>query len=199
MASVVNAQRQLDVDHVWHFLEGDSLITRARNNCVARFLATDCTHLFFIDSDIIFSAADIMALAEADESLVCGLYPKKQVELEWVVNALDNGAKNIKGHLQEVKFAGTGFMCVKRQAVEQIIAAHPELEYVSDHDEGGHVAWDIFGDPVINRRKLSEDWFFCHLWRELGGKIWIDRRVWVKHLGVFAFPLDEPPTEEISA
>ena len=35
---------------------GESLITRARNNCVAEFLAhPSWTHLFWIDSDIGFS------------------------------------------------------------------------------------------------------------------------------------------------
>ena len=36
---------------------GESLITRARNNCVATFLENkEWTHLFWIDSDIGFSA-----------------------------------------------------------------------------------------------------------------------------------------------
>ena len=34
-------------------LANDSLIPRARNTLTADFLATDCTHLLFIDSDIL--------------------------------------------------------------------------------------------------------------------------------------------------
>ena len=33
----------------------ESLVTRGRNNLVASFLKSDCTHLFFIDADIEFN------------------------------------------------------------------------------------------------------------------------------------------------
>ena len=36
-----------------YYLFNESLITRARNYCVANFLKSDATHLMFIDSDIV--------------------------------------------------------------------------------------------------------------------------------------------------
>ena len=43
-----------------YYLFNESLITRARNYCVANFLKSDATHLMFIDSDIAWKAMDLM-------------------------------------------------------------------------------------------------------------------------------------------
>jgi hypothetical protein len=40
-----------------------------------------------------------------------------------------------------------------------------------------------------NTRYLSEDWFFCQRWLDLGGQVWGDSRVPLKHIGQIAFPL----------
>ena len=71
---------------------GDSLVARARNRLCAAFLASDCTHLLFLDTDLIFSAEHVNRLVEHARNglgIVCGLYPKKQRELGWVCNLLD--------------------------------------------------------------------------------------------------------------
>lgn len=177
----------------------DSLVTRARNNIAAEFLRSDYTHLLFIDADIDFRAEHVTALLEHDREIVCGLYPKKVFgDPQWVINTLPGEQKQYEdGPLSEVKYAGTGFMLIARNALEKIIAAHPELHYLADTDESGEGArdrWDIFGDPVIDGRKLSEDWYFCHLWRELGGKIWVDRRVHLGHIGQLRFPTVDEST-----
>jgi hypothetical protein len=33
----------------------------------------------------------------------------------------------------------------------------------------------------------SEDWTFCENWRDLGGKVWVDKRVLLKHTGTYVF------------
>ena len=48
--------------HDFMFLTNESLVTRARNNCVARFLECEYSHMMFIDSDIGFSADDVAKL-----------------------------------------------------------------------------------------------------------------------------------------
>ena len=32
-----------------------------------------------------------------------------------------------------------------------------------------------------------EDWVFCSNWRDLGGKIWVDKRVLLRHTGTYTF------------
>ena len=36
-------------------------------------------------------------------------------------------------------------------------------------------------------RYYSEDWTFCENWRDKGGKVWVDKRVLLKHTGTYVF------------
>jgi hypothetical protein len=54
----------LPFSHAIHLTPGDSLVSRARNRLAADFLESDCTHLLFIDSDIVFEPEDIIRLLE---------------------------------------------------------------------------------------------------------------------------------------
>ena len=80
-----------------YYLFNESLITRARNYCVANFLKSDCTHLIFVDSDIHWKAMDLLymihLIAENPElyRIFCALYPKKTIAWEKVVKAAKTG------------------------------------------------------------------------------------------------------------
>jgi hypothetical protein len=79
-----------------YYMFNESLITRARNYCVANFLKSDCDYLLFIDSDIAWNAMDLMymwhLLAEKPEMQVfCALYPKKTIAWEKVLHAAKTG------------------------------------------------------------------------------------------------------------
>ena len=79
-----------------YYLFNESLVTRARNYCVANFLKSDCTHLMFIDSDVSWQSMDLMymthLMAERDDIRVfCGLYPKKTIAWEKVLEAAKTG------------------------------------------------------------------------------------------------------------
>ena len=75
---------QLEVTMVPYFLFNESLITRARNYCADEFMRSDCTHMMFIDSDIGFNPADVIALMclqteDSDFDIIGGPYPKKTI------------------------------------------------------------------------------------------------------------------------
>jgi hypothetical protein len=40
---------------------------------------------------------------------------------------------------------------------------------------------------VRENRYYSEDWTFCENWRDIGGKVWVDKRVLLKHTGTYVF------------
>jgi hypothetical protein len=40
---------------------------------------------------------------------------------------------------------------------------------------------------VRENRYYSEDWTFCENWRDLGGQVYIDKRVLLKHVGTYVF------------
>lgn len=197
----------------------ESLITRARNELVKYLLMTDCTHLFFIDADIGFSPQDIFRALLHDRDVVVGAYPLKRVRWEaintqvaktpeevqtmatdYVINikfANEEQAKSgqvpVIDGLIEVHDAGTGFMCIKREVIEKLISAHPEINYIKEpkhvyHDGDDGRRWALF-DTVIDDdgRYLSEDYTFCRRWQKLGGKIWLDPMITLSHIGTHTF------------
>ena len=97
--------------------------------------------------------------------------------------------------LIEVDYAATGFMLIKTKVFREIIEAKPELKYKNEVD--GYMAWgdnfyNFFPADInpLNKKYESEDYGFCNLWRSLGGKIWADPSINLKHVGSFAFEGD---------
>jgi hypothetical protein len=177
-----------------HPCVGDSLVARARNRIAAKFLASNCTHLLFLDTDLIFSVDQIARLISHDEPVVAGLYPKKQVELAWVCNTLPDVEADDRG-LQPVRYAGTGCLLIAREVLEAMRDRWPELEYDPDDGDEPGVKWDFFSCGVYRcpdtglRRYLSEDWWFCQRALDLGLKIWMDTQVVLKHVGQAVYPI----------
>lgn len=176
-------------------LVGDSLVARARNNLAKQFLQSDCTHLLFLDTDLLFSVEHIRRLISHPACpIVCGLYPKKQRDLAWVCNVIP-GEEPTETGLQKVKYAGTGCMLIERRVFEEMIGAFgTAITYQPDAGEEGE-AWDFFAtgprpDAVTGAiRYHSEDWGFCQRAASLGIPIWMDTEVVLKHVGEIAFPL----------
>jgi hypothetical protein len=52
---------------------------------------------------------------------------------------------------------------------------------------------------VREGRYYSEDWTFCENWRDLGGQVWVDKRVLLRHTGtyVFDYATHEPLFKEL--
>lgn len=140
--------------------QGESLVTRARNNAVADFLANkEWTHLFWIDSDIGFDIDSAFRLLLSDYEVAAGVYPLKKenwpaeglpvnmTEMDFINNyqmftANASVPKNKRKKeinlvvnedgFMEMSEAPTGFMVIKRSIFEKIMKKYPELQYVSD-------------------------------------------------------------------
>jgi hypothetical protein len=175
--------------------QGDSLIPRARNELTADFLKSDCTHLFFVDSDIVFTPEQVYTLLDMDSDVIAGYYPKRleSEEIQWVCNELDVPADPEEDGTKKMKMMGTGFMMVKRSVFETILA-EMEDEIWYTNDQSGEKQWDfwpvgIWRYPNGVRRYLSEDWYFCERWRARGGTVRGHTLVTVIHIGSVEFPL----------
>lgn len=186
-----NICRIYGIDWTMETLMNESLISRARNTLVSKFLVDQPgnTHLMFIDADIGFDPWHILALINHDVDLVGGLYPLKSLPIRWCVNGVDGGEERPSG-LTEVSKIGTGFMLIKRGVFAKMKQHKDVIPY--KNDIGMDAKYDremyTFFDTVVrNDRYLSEDWKFCDDWRDLGGKVWIDKRVLLRHTGAFIF------------
>ena len=195
------------------FHQGESLVTRARNNCVAQFLANpEWTHLFWIDADIGFSAQAAFRLLLSGYDIAAGVYPLKrenwpaegvpagttqqQFEATFTRYTVNAKASEITSQVElevqpdgfmKMTEAPTGFMVIKRAVFERLIASYPDLNYVPDSigetDRGLHYR---FFDVMVDpetRRYLSEDYGFCRLWSGLGESIYIDANSNLSHQG----------------
>jgi hypothetical protein len=168
----------------------------ARNTSAADFLKSDSTHLMFMDVDILDPrcADHIERMLGHDEALVGGLYPKKdEKKLTWVCNALPDRPPEDERGLISLRHIGTGFMLIKREVFERMIDDHGDkIAYLED--ETDRPLWDFFDMPRVDGRKLSEDWYFCNVARQLGFKVWGDTKVLLMHVGTAVFPLRHQAT-----
>jgi hypothetical protein len=95
---------------------------------------------------------------------------------------------------------GTGFMMIKREVFEKWEKQYPEYKYKPDHV--GQANFDgsryihAYFDTIIDRgpnapgeseRYLSEDYFFCQMWRKMGGKVYLCPWMQTSHIGTYAF------------
>jgi len=63
------------------FCRNDSLVSRARNNLIARAMTdSTATHFMFIDNDITWEPHEIIKLIMADKELIGGIYPLKNYD-----------------------------------------------------------------------------------------------------------------------
>jgi FkbM family methyltransferase len=174
---------------------GDSLVSRSRNSLTADFLESDCTHLLFIDTDLIFSNEHVARILAQPEPVVGGLYPKKQQgPLAWVINATEKPSPVLPSGLQRVRYVGTGFLRVARHVFEEMIRWFgDDLAYTPDQDRvrTEHDFWTVGTYKYANgfKRYLSEDWYFCQRWMDMGGDVYADTRIILKHVGQAIYPL----------
>ena len=195
----------------------ESLITRARNALAHNFLKSEATHLFFIDADIRFDAGAIPRMFEMDKDIICGIYPKKEINYGGIRNAITAGASDdeLKHHTGafvvnlmdyagsttvpmndpvEIWQGGTGFMLIKREVFETMKPLVPF--YLNDVvDTSGNMGLrdeitEYFATSIEPEtgRLLSEDYHFCYNWRKkCEGKIWAAPWVNLAHHGSYVF------------
>ena len=91
MMATVELFRMFNIQLKVEFCKNDSLVTRARNNLVARAMYDPkMTHLMFIDADITWDPIDILKLLISNKPLIGGVYPLKHHHWEKLVKDPQN-------------------------------------------------------------------------------------------------------------
>jgi glycosyltransferase involved in cell wall biosynthesis len=185
--------RDVNIEYVLFPIVFDSLVSRARNAAVAHFLASDCSHLIFIDADIEFEPESVIKLLNHNKEVIAGVYPKKYFIFERfetgeeVVDFPVAGEVSLnEDGLINSTYLPTGFLMISRTVFDKMIIAYPELKYKNDIDGYGRLEtfYDFFRVSVNNGILESEDWGFCSLWRAIGGKVLLDATILLGHIGL---------------
>jgi len=207
---------QAGIEAAVSFVFNESLITRARNSLVHSFFKTDCTDLLFIDADLNFDPWGVLKMVQTDKDVICGIYPKKEINWHGVANAIANGVKpeDLKHHTGswvinlanyegtttvpvdqpfEIWNGGTGMMLIKKEVFDKMKDITPayanDMNDLSGNIKQGDLIYNFFDtsiEPDTNRL-LSEDYHFCRQWRMIGGKVWAAPWLTPGHVGTYIF------------
>lgn len=210
MAQAHHYRDELEVTTL--FALNESLIHKTRNLLTHSFLKSDCTHLLFIDADVGFEAHQIIKMMLTEEDIVCGIYPKKSIKWDKVISAVKAGVpeqelpkhsleylfipstEQIENGLVEIERAGTGMMLISRNAFESLTDKVDSFKLEANLENVFQVNEDIaeyFFTSVDRDTKvyLHEDFNFCKLWLESGGKIYAAPWVELTHSGTHVYGL----------
>lgn len=188
------------------FNENDSLISRVRNAHLSVFLNeyTECDYFMSIDSDLeivnCYPTNNIFTkLVAHNMDFVGGLYALKKEGVAKSSSIPEDGVDAFKfdSGLKEMKWLSSGCWCIKRTAIEKMIKAYPELEYDGDDNMANKKLYGLYipflKEIELNNLKikkyLSEDWSFCDRWKKIGGKIFADTSIVLKHIGKYPYSL----------
>lgn len=214
----------------WLTEKNESLVHRARMEMTATFLCTKHTHLFWWDADIEAKPEDVAALwnlsmgaraecAGEPADIAVGVYAMKKRDAQWFAawkdGRLVKDLDQFDGPV-DVDYAGTGFMLIRRAAIEAIharlVAMHERCQafaervraLVESEEESAFLSgmldhfaptWEgangpvpaLFMTPIHNGGLESEDYHFCRIAREAGYRIVMDPSVRLGHWGQYRY------------
>jgi hypothetical protein len=192
-ASLIETSSTLNLKNIpfnQQVVYGGSVVTSARSKVANLFLESDCDRLFWIDSDIVWTADDFLTILALSTELECvgATYPTKEMPPKFMINVLDKTAEmetNDHGCF-EVKGFGLGFTCVQRKVMEQLAEKSPKLIFPGSHDPIPH----MFREDADNGAFRGEDMAFFADVRALGYKVNLYPHINLGHVGPHVFRSD---------
>jgi len=190
-----------------------SLVTQGRNLCVAGFLESNYTHMLFVDSDIYFDSPSILKMIKKDKDVLSIPYPLKTIMWDKALCRIKEGSIktvndlkksfntypmkvenndniNVDNGVMEVTHSPTGCMLIKRSVFDKMIKAYPDKGIVQKTVINGEYVdkpnlWNFFDTIHDPRTKtyLGEDFSFCQLWKNIGGKCYAYINDTIIHIG----------------
>lgn len=144
------------------YTQSISCLPQARHNLVKRALKTGCTHVLFIDSDMVFPLDIIQRMLVRNKG-VLGVnctnrgFPVKPIaqSLKW--EDLDSRKKY---GVQKVQQVGTGIMMVKAEVLKKLQPPLFMFEWIP-----------------MEQKYSGEDIYFCAKLDEIGEEVWVDHDV----------------------
>lgn len=186
--SLLATARVLDKEGIRFKIEapmGSSIVQWARSNVAEAFLRSDYTHLFWIDSDIVWSPDDFIRLLGfgAVLDIVGATYPFKRDDPMFCLNTYEEqeGVLEVNGlGLVRMRSLAIGFSLMKRAVVEKVAASKVWMEDPINKTKYR----DIFRvDRSDNGQPRGEDIAFFDDARAAGFDVWLDPSIKLGHVG----------------
>lgn len=167
-------------------IEGEgSDLPQLRNKIVTQALQNECTHLFFIDSDMVFPDDGLLKLLKHDRDIISGLCVMRAEPHTPVAKKVDeNGQYYVPYDYTEGRFysdldsVGGAFLLIKTDVLRKMESP-----------------W--FAMPEYMGATMSEDIYFCKKAKGLGYDICLDSSLVIGHIGQYIYTIHdyEPKTK----
>jgi hypothetical protein len=199
-------------------VRGYAAIDQARNDMATDALADGLDETLWIDADISFDPAAVDRLRSHQLPIVGGIYARKGLRA-LACHALPGTKQFVfgaSGGLVELRYAGTGFLLVRRQVyidMQERLAlpvcnrrfGRPTIPFfqplvipdpVEATGSGVFFGDEVAGRPTISTKKtpdpighwyLAEDFAFCERARQCGYQIMADTTIRLWHHGSYAY------------
>jgi hypothetical protein len=176
----------------------DGILERARSIVATRFLQeTDADVLLSIDADIIFRAADAVAIGQQaiTHSMVGGIYTMRTPHGPWPVMRMYRDEPVVLSDDPtpiRVPAVGTGFLATHRRVFEAMID-RAGLQLQQSEGASPFYPFYLYAPAQVNGRWqwLGEDIAFCELARRAGFDTYVNPAIRLQHVGRKAFTLDD--------
>jgi len=130
-----------------------------------------CSHLLFVDSDMVFPTDAVQKLLEHDKDIIGVNYNMRQLTPQSTVKTKPGETVSLK--LSECAGVATGFMLVKMEVFEKV--KKPWFHVGIDETD------------TTGKTLEGHDYRFCRLAREAGYTVWYDGTIGIGHIGDYVF------------
>lgn len=148
----------------------------ARRICVEEAQAAKCSHIFFLDSDMMVRGDIIQKLAEHNKAIVGANYNERRLPYRSTVKFRENGitvpkdAKDIPNHLFKCYAVATGCLLIDMKVFEKV-----------------ETPWFFYSALPNGRIDYGDDVWFCEQAHKAGYDVWCDPTIDIRHIGDFAY------------
>lgn len=191
-----------------------SEISESRNYLLTHWIdKSNASHILFLDADMGFEPHLIAEMVELDQPVVGVVYPKRNIDLLRVATAAADGGspeqavaksqqyvfRPLRGERQlrdgflKVEGCGAGILLIQRSCVKKMLELIPNLSDATAK-KTSPLAKEldrlirVFDILHVGGSRLSEDYSFCHRWKNLcGGEIWACVSHEIVHIGLHQF------------
>jgi hypothetical protein len=186
MTSLMGSVRLLNkfkIEYEYSLLQKCSVLHHARNRLVGNFLASDCTHILFIDADMGWAPEAPLELLAHRKDVIGAVGVTKEDEPVFCVKHDPSTFKwDARTGLLRVTGVGAAFMLLSRACVEKVAKAYEHMAYRDVKADEPSIP-NVFWTDVIDGQMIGEDYTFCDRWRALGGEVWVEPGMPLEHIG----------------